>query len=97
MAFARLAFFPNGTPEHYSALTAEVGDAGRAPEGRIVFAAGQAPGGWQIVQVWTSYEALEEFNAAVFFPALERLGDATFPEVPTAVDFETSDLEVASF
>ena len=95
MAFARLAFFPDGTAEQYDALAAEVGDAGLAPEGRLVFAAGQAPGGWQVVQVWTSYDELEAFNAAVFFPALQRLGDAGFPEIPTVVDFETHDLVLA--
>lgn len=95
MAFARLAFFPEGTAEHYSRLAGEVGDAGLAPEGRLVFAAGQAPGGWRVVQVWTSYEALEAFNAKVFLPALQRLGDAGFPEVPQVIDFETAELEVA--
>ena len=95
MAFARLAFFPDGTAEHYDALAAEVGNDGVAPEGRLVFAAGQAPGGWQVVQVWTSYEALEAFNAAVFLPALDRLGDRAFPEVPVVVDFEPSDLLVS--
>ena len=94
MAFARLAFFPDGTAEHYDALAVEVGDAGVAPEGRLVFAAGQSPGGWQVVQVWTSYEALEAFNAEVFLPAMERLGGSAFPEVPVVVDFEPSDLQV---
>lgn len=95
MAFARLAFFPDGTAEHYDALAAEVGDAGVAPTERLVFAAGQAPGGWQVVQVWTSYEALEAFNAEVFFPAMERLGASAFPEVPVVVDFEPSDLQLS--
>ncbi len=45
-----------------------------------------------MVQVWTSYEALEEFNVAVFLTALERLGGAGFPGVPTVVDPETTDL-----
>jgi hypothetical protein len=95
VAFARLAFFPGATAEQYARLAAQVGDAGLAPDGRLVFATGQAPGGWQVVQVWTSYEALEAFNATVFFPALAALG-AVFPAAPVVVDFQTADLQVAS-
>ena len=96
MAFARLAFFPDGTAEHYARLAEALGDAGLAPEGRVVFTSGQAPGGWQTVQVWSSFEALQAFDVDVFLPAIQRLGDAAFPEVPQVVDFETTDLEVTS-
>ena len=89
MAFARLAFFPNGTAEQYAALTDALGDGGHAPDGRLFFAAGEAPGGWQTVQVWASFEALEAFDTEVFLPALDRIGDRGFPEVPQVVDFET--------
>ncbi|MGI3786105.1 MAG: hypothetical protein ACRYG2_35620, partial [Janthinobacterium lividum] len=62
--------------------------------GRVVFTSGQAPGGWQTVQVWTSFDALQAFDVEVFLPAIRRLGDATFPEVPQVVDFETTELEL---
>ncbi len=94
MAFARLAFFPHGTSEQHAALVAEVGEAARSPEGRLFFTAGRAPGGWQTVQVWSSFEALEAFDAEVFLPALDRIGEHGFPDLPHVVDFETNDLRV---
>ena len=87
----RLAFFPGGTAEQYDALARETREID-APGERLVFAAGQAAGGWQVVQVWTSRAALDAFNAAVLLPALARLGGAGFPAPPTVVDFETHDL-----
>ena len=89
MAFARLAFFPQGTPEQHAALVEEVGEVGHTPQGRTFFAAGQAPGGWQTVQVWSSFEELEAFDTDVFRPAQDRLGARGFPELPHVVDFET--------
>ena len=67
----------------------ETTDEGAAPPGRLVFAVGEVAGGLQVVQVWTSRAALDAFNAAVFLPALARLGGAGFPAPPTVVDFET--------
>jgi hypothetical protein len=39
MAFVRIAFFPDGTAEHYATLAAEIG-AVEPPAARILFAAG---------------------------------------------------------
>lgn len=93
MAFVRTAFFPCGTRKHYDALSRAVGELPR-PVGRILFAAGPVPGGWQVVQVWRSRTLLDSFNAEVFFPALRSIGSEGFPQPPTVVDFDSADLDV---
>ncbi len=87
MTFVRLAFFPDGTAEHHRALAAAIGDV-QPPPGRLCFVAGPADGGWQVVQVWRSRAELDDFNRAVFLPALHRQGGAGFPSPPTVTDFE---------
>ncbi|MVA75799.1 hypothetical protein GC722_07155 [Auraticoccus sp. F435] len=94
MTFARLAFFPGGTVEHYRALETAIGPVPR-PDGRLVFAAGPAPGGWQVVQIWRSKDELDAFNAAVFLPAVARLGGTGFPRPPVVTDWEPAELELS--
>ncbi|GAB0103537.1 hypothetical protein JMUB6875_25100 [Nocardia sp. JMUB6875] len=94
MAFVRLAFFPDGTEAHYRALGDALGDY-EPPKGRVLFTAGPVEGGWQVVQVWERRELLDEFNRAVFFPAVARLGGGGFPRPPQVTDFESADLFVA--
>ena len=92
MAFVRLALFPHGTAAQYDALASELGVT--APPERLLFAAGPVDGGWQVVQVWQSREALDAFNAASLLPALRRLGDRGFPSPPQVTDLEPTVLEV---
>jgi hypothetical protein len=91
MTFVRLALFPGGTAEHYRAVAEAIGDA-PTPPGRLCFAAGPAADGWQIVQVWRTRRELDDFNRAVFLPALRRLGDGGFPAPPRVTDFEPTDV-----
>lgn len=93
MTLVRLAFFPGGTEEQYRRLAAAMGEP-RPPADRLVFAAGPVPGGWQVLQVWRTRAALDEFNAAHLFPAMQGLGAAGFPEPPRVVDFDPVDLQL---
>ena len=93
MAFVRLALFPDGTAEQYDALAAELAGA-PMPTDRLLFAAGPVAGGWQVVQVWRSREALEAFNADVLLPALRRLGEQGFRRPPLVTDLEPAVLEL---
>jgi hypothetical protein len=88
MAFMRLAFFPNGSEDHWEAVVAEVGDV-LPPVARRAFAAGPAEGGWQVMQLWDSRADLEQFNDEVFLPAILRLGERGFPQPPTIRDVDT--------
>lgn len=94
MAFVRLAFFPGGTADHYGVLARAIGEI-PAPAGRLLFAAGERDGGWQLVQVWASRDALDAFNRDVFFPALAAVGPGGFPAAPQVTDFDTADLSFA--
>ena len=87
MTFVRLAFFPEGTAEHYAAVADALGVT-EPPEGRLLFAAGAAGGGWQVVQVWRTREGLEHFNRTVFLPALAAMSAPGFPRPPEVTDFE---------
>jgi len=93
MALVRLAFFPGGRQAHYDALARALAEA-PVPPGRLVFAAGPADGGWQVVQVWSSREELDAFNAAHLVPALRTVGAAGFPQPPRVTDFETAELSL---
>lgn len=93
VTIVRVAFFPGGTEEHYRRLAEVMGDR-IPPAGRLAFACGPVPGGWQVVQVWQSRAALDAFNSAHLFPAFRRLGAGGFPEPPQAVDFEPVDLQL---
>lgn len=91
--FVRLAFFPDGTAEHYRAVADALAGAPVSGD-RLVFVAGPVPDGWQVVQVWTHRQALDEWNAAWFLPALRRLGPAGFPRPPLVTDFTADDHDV---
>lgn len=90
MAFLRMAFFPGGTIEHWRVVAAGVGHA-PLPPGRLAFASGPAPGGWQVMQLWNSRDALDRFNRDVYLPALARLGAGGFPQPPIVTDIATVD------
>lgn len=92
-AFVRLAFFPGGTATHYRALADALAGA-PPPEDRLAFAAGPVPDGWQVVQIWTHRQALDEWNAAWFVPALARVAGAGFPNPPLVHDFTAEDYEL---
>ena len=55
-------------------------------EGLLVHAAGEAPGGFRVVDVWESEEAAERFGAQLG-PVLGELGIDAAPEVYSAHTF----------
>ncbi len=92
MAFARLAYFPGGTEEQHRAVAEALGGAHAEVEGRILFAAGPVEGGWQIVQIWESEEALGRFVENNLKPAFEKVGDRGYQAPPEVTDFPVHDL-----
>jgi len=90
MAFLRLAFFPGGTAAHWEAVVEAVGDL-PPPEARRAFASGPIDGGWQVVQLWDTRDALEQFNRKIYFPAVSPLVAGGFPETPIVHDVDTVD------
>jgi hypothetical protein len=47
-----------------------------------------------VVQVWSSRQELDAFNAAHLVPALRTVGAAGFPQPPRVTDFETAELSL---
>lgn len=94
MAFARIALFPGGTEEQHRAIVEALGDAHADAEGRILFAAGPAPEGWQILQVWESRDQLERWVQANLGQAFASVGDRGYPAPPRISDVELHDLLV---
>lgn len=92
MAIARIATFPGGTKEQYEYLGQLMGEGVVDQPERRVLAAGPSEGGWTIVQVWDSEEALDRFVGDHLRPAMERAGDRGHPEPPQITDFELADL-----
>jgi hypothetical protein len=90
-----LAYFEGGTAEQYGALGRALADAPVPPE-RRVFVAGPAPGGWQVVQVWDSKDALDVFNREWFLPALGRAGSRGFQGAPEVRDFHADDFWIGT-
>lgn len=88
MAFLRLAFFPEGTDEHWRAVVDEVGDIEPRAD-RRAFVAGPVDGGWQVMQLWDDRAGLDRFNERHFLPALARLDRRGFPRPPVVRDVET--------
>ncbi|MGN6721425.1 MAG: antibiotic biosynthesis monooxygenase family protein [Marmoricola sp.] len=92
MAFARLAFFPQGTQEQHEAVAEALGGAMTEAPGRLVFAAGQTDDGFHLIQIWESQEALTEWVDAHLGRAFAAAGSRGYRFPPTVTDFEVSEL-----
>jgi hypothetical protein len=92
MAFVRIALFPGGTEEQHQAIVEALGDAQVDPEGRILFAAGPSPHGWQILQLWETRDQLERWVQENLGAAFARVGNRGYPAPPEITDFEVHDL-----
>ena len=92
MAFARLALFPGGTQQQHEAVAEALGDAHTKADGRILFAAGPVPAGWQILQIWESRENLEAWAQAYLGDAFAKAGSRGYSTPPSITDFELTDL-----
>lgn len=92
MAFARLALFPGGTAANHQAVVDGLGDSQDNADGRILFAAGPVPDGWQIIQVWESRTAMEKWVEDNLGEAFAKAGNRGYPAPPLITDLELTDL-----
>jgi len=82
MAICQIFDSPDVTAEDFERVSLHVRSTGpMMPEGARLLVAGPAAGGWRVVSVWDSHEALERFVAERLVPAYEAaglsFGDAT--------------------
>jgi len=67
------------TQEQYDQAFETVQRGGRKDEGLIFHVAGPIEGGWRVVDVWESQEAVNKFFQEVLGPTLQELGFAATP------------------
>jgi len=91
LAVASVFDFPSGTQAQYDAVLRELGlEPGAPPRpGQLLHAAGRYEGGWCVVDIWESREALDVYFRDRLAGALERAGMPT-PLLPQV--FETHNL-----
>ena len=92
MAFARLALFPQGTQQQHEAIVEGLGDAYAHAPGRLLFAAGPTPDGWQIMQIWESQAQLEQWVQDHLGRAFAHAGSRGYPNPPTVTDFDVPEV-----
>lgn len=79
MAVFTTMFIPELTMEAYDQMSAAFTPAA-LQYGMQLHAAGPVEGGWHMIEVWPSREALERFYQEVIGPAMAQMG-ATMPQV----------------
>jgi hypothetical protein len=94
MPFARIALFPEGTQEQHEAIVEGLGDSHVNAPGRILFAAGPTPEGWQIIQIWRTREELEQWVQDNLGKAFVHAGARGYKYPPKVTDFEVSEVRV---
>ena len=77
MAVAFLQELPGATQEQYDQVVEAL--RGQTAEGRIFHVAGPMEGGWRVVDVWESQEAVDTFFQEQLGPALQEAGIAAAP------------------
>jgi hypothetical protein len=77
MAIAFLQEVPSMTQEQYDQVVEAL--RGKTVEGRIFHVAGPMEGGWRVVDVWESQEAVNKFFQELLGPALQEAGIAATP------------------
>ena len=92
MAFARLALFPDGTQQQHEAIVEGLGAAYHDAPGRLMFAAGPTPEGWQILQIWETETQLEKWVEDNLGRAFAHAGTRGYPHPPKITDFELSEV-----
>ena len=69
MALAVLLEFPGGRQEQFDQVLEKLQLGGKIPPGQLFHVEGPMEGGWRVVDVWESQEALDKFFQ-------EKLGQA---------------------
>jgi hypothetical protein len=73
VAIAMMVDNPDGSPEVYEQIRAQLGV--EKPAGGVFHVAGPGPsGGWRVIEVWISEEDANRFYEERFLPALQALG-----------------------
>src|ERR671938_1582264 len=74
MALALLFEVPGYTQEHYDQVIETLQRGGKTAEGRLFHLAGPMEGGWRILDVWESQEAVNTFVQEKLGPAAQQVG-----------------------
>ena len=77
MAVALLLEFPGATQEQFGQVAEKVGS--KSPPGLLYHVEGAIEGGWRVVDVWESQEALDTFFQEKLGQALQEAG-LTIPQ-----------------
>jgi hypothetical protein len=72
MSYLVTHFFEGGTAPQYEAIVAVAHPAKGLPPGQTYHAAGPTDGGWLVVSVWDSKDALDTFVAETLQPAFQK-------------------------
>ena len=73
MAIAVMQDFPGGTQQQYDQVTGQLDLGGHTPKGCLFHTAGPMEGGWRVVDVWESQDALNAFMG-VLGPVAQSAG-----------------------
>jgi hypothetical protein len=73
MAIVFVQDLAEGTQELYDKIIAKLDVEGNPPAGMIIHTAGPFEGGWRIVDVWESEEALGAFRDNRLLPAIQEV------------------------
>ncbi len=76
MALAFLFEVPGFTQEQYDQTIEHLQRGGNTAEGRIFHLAGPMEGGWRVLDVWESQEAVNKFFQEALGPTFQALGFA---------------------
>ena len=74
MALALLLEFPGATQEQFDRVAEKIGSI--APTGLLYHVEGPIQGGWRVVDVWESQEAVDKFFQEELGQALQEAGVA---------------------
>lgn len=79
MAVTILYQIPGLTQAQYDSIIEELQAGGINAVGRVFHVAGPIEGGWQVVDVYESQEAFEQFIGGGLAPVMQKLGIAPPP------------------
>jgi hypothetical protein len=77
MAVAVLLEFPGATQEQFGLVAEKVGS--KSPPGLLYHVEGPIEGGWRVVDVWESQEAIVKFFEETLGQVLQEVGIAVPP------------------
>ena len=74
MALMFLFEFPGGRQEQFDQVLEKLQLGGKSPPGQIFHVEGPMEGGWRVVDVWESQEAIDKFFQGKLGQALQEAG-----------------------